>query len=209
MRKTLLIISMLLFTLSFSQTILAECDVDLPAGTGIGKLNSTLKCLNERINKLERKLGDLITSNPETVSNYQFSNRYLSARVESASRSDDGRELTIALVVENQSKEDLHLLLENYGVSAIDDRGTTYTLYKVNGVNMCSFSTRVNVCSERSSYSLLTPKSRHTIVFSLRTNKGSQGTRVDMATDFYAWAGEEEINLPVGISAVKLQSSSK
>jgi hypothetical protein len=131
----------------------------------------------------------------------QFQNEYFKATVEFAGRSE--KSLTISILLENIFDKTVKLYFPSNGATAIDNKGGTYRIVSLNGVAKCRYHRR-EFCSSEKEYSVFTPKSRHTLVFSFKGQ--GKGDKASFSADFFGYVDGEPSDMSIGISNIKIES---
>jgi S1-C subfamily serine protease len=138
---------------------------------------------------------------------HQFQNDILKAGVVFVAR-DENRNLTISLLLENLLDQELGVLLPyKDDATAIDNKGHTYGLRRVQGIVLCNNSRKDNCYDPKlTRYTMISAKSMSNVIFSLYDQTPGQpsGDVLSFASDILALVDGKARDVSIGIWNISL-----
>jgi curli biogenesis system outer membrane secretion channel CsgG len=131
-----------------------------------------------------------------------FQNNFLRVMRKSISRSEDKKRVNLVLQFENLTEEDLLISLKQKGANLLDDKGATFSLEVLNGIE----DMHPNYRNNKESYTLFTPKSKSIIVMVFVSNQESQGSTFSFSAYCYRYIDKSADQFSVGIANMHIEN---
>jgi curli biogenesis system outer membrane secretion channel CsgG len=146
----------------------------------------------------------LPVSHSPGTSGPSFQNSFLRITSKAVSRSEDKKSINLVLHLENLTKEDIYLSMQQDGIgggkaSLIDDAGTIFALSQVTGISTVYTGYR----KEKNNYTVFTPAAPYTIVMIFTSKKESKGTTLSFSADCFRHTDKVTDQFSVGLANLR------
>lgn len=135
-----------------------------------------------------------------------FQNSFLRVEPQSASKSKDGKRITLALSIENTSAEELLLAVRYDTVYdrlplLVDDQGNA-----ASADDLVGLARQAHASDENAHYTMISPKSKTVITLSFVFGEPVTGRAISFSADLFRLTGERWSQFSIGLTNIQLSN---